>query len=160
MSEPEIRELYSRLLAGWNRRESEAFAAPFAEDGEVVGFDGSQISGRPHIAAEMQRIFKDHLTGTYVGKVRGVQLLGPQAAVVRAVAGVVPAGQSDLDPKLNSVQALIAEQRAGRWQIVLYQNTPAQFHGRPDLAESLTDELRNSARQLVVDGGRDRRPFD
>lgn len=156
MSEPEIRGLYSRLLDGWNRRDGEAFAAAFAEDGEVIGFDGSQISGRARIAAEMQSIFKDHATGSYIGKVRGVRMLGSQAAVVRAVAGVVPAGRVDLDPILNSVQALVAEQRDGRWQIVLYQNTPAQFHGRPDLAESLTDELR-SARQLVVDGGRDRR---
>jgi len=149
MSEPEIRELYRRLLDGWNRRDGEAFAAPFAEDGDVIGFDGSQISGRTRIAAEM-----DHATGTYVGKVRGVRMLGPQTAVVRAVAGVVPAGHSDLDPKLNSVQALVAEQRDGRWHIVLYQNTPAQFHGRPDLAESLTDELRS---RLAVNGGRDRR---
>jgi uncharacterized protein (TIGR02246 family) len=156
MSEPEIRKLYSRLLEGWNRRDGEAFAAPFAEDGEVIGFDGSQVSGRAGIAAEMQRIFTDHATGTYVGRVRGVRMLGPTAAVMRAVAGVVPAGQSDLDPKLNSVQALVAEQRDGRWQIALYQNTPAQFHGRPDLAESLTDELRG---RLVVDGGRDRRQF-
>src|SRR6266576_7274274 len=106
MSEPEIRELYRRLLDGWNRRDGAAFAAPFAEDGEVIGFDGSQISGRARIAAEMQRIFTDHPTGTYVGRVRGVRMLGPTAAVVRAVAGVVPAGQSDLDPRLNSVQAL------------------------------------------------------
>ena len=154
MSEPEIRELYRRLLDGWNRRDGETFAAPFAEDGEVVGFDGSQMSGRARIAAEMERIFNDHATGTYVGKVQGVRMLGPQTAVLRAVAGVIPAGHADLDPKLNSVQALVAEQSDGRWQIVLYQNTPAQFHGRPDLAESLTNELRS---RLVVDGGRDRR---
>jgi hypothetical protein len=26
--------------------------------------------------------------------------------------------------------------------VILFQNTPAQFHGRPDLAEQLTAELR------------------
>src|SRR2546428_13243599 len=96
MSEPEIRELYSRLLDGWNRRDGEAFAAAFAEDGEVIGFDGSQISGRARIAAEMQRIFTDHATGTYVGNIRGVRMLGPQAAVVRAVSGAVAAGAAEL----------------------------------------------------------------
>jgi uncharacterized protein (TIGR02246 family) len=30
----------------------------------------------------------------------------------------------------------------GHWQIFQFQNTPAQFHGRPEMAEALTDELR------------------
>ena len=28
------------------------------------------------------------------------------------------------------------------WRIALYQNTPAQFHGRPELSRALTEELR------------------
>jgi uncharacterized protein (TIGR02246 family) len=141
-AETAVRDLYRRLLDGWNRDSAEDFAAAFAEDGEIVGFDGSQNSGREEIAAEMGRIFADHETGTYVGKVREVRPLGSDAAVLSAVAGVVPAGQSDLEPKLNSVQALVAERRDGEWQVVLYQNTPAQFHGRPELVEGLTEELR------------------
>jgi uncharacterized protein (TIGR02246 family) len=140
--ETQIRALYHRVLDGWNRASGEDFAASFAEDGEVVGFDGSQNTGRVAIAEEMGRIFADHATGTYVGKVRRVRSLGSQAAVLRAVAGMVPAGQSDLEPKLNAVQTLVAEQSDDEWRIVLYQNTPAQFHGRPDLVESLTEELR------------------
>ena len=149
MSEPEIREIYHRILDGWNRRDAAAFAAPFADEGEVIGFDGSQTTGRERISAEMQRVFSDHATGSYVGKIRGVRMIGAQVALLRAMAGVVPAGQSDLDPKLNAVQALIAEQRGGRWQVILYQNTPAQFHGRPDLAQRLTEELR---RELTAVG--------
>jgi hypothetical protein len=57
---------------------------------------------------------------------------------------MVPAGRSDLEPTLNAVQALVAEQREGQWRVVLYQNTPAQFHGRPELVESLTEELRQA----------------
>jgi uncharacterized protein (TIGR02246 family) len=142
----EVRALYVRVLDGWNRRSGGDFAAPFAEDGEVVGFDGSENKGRAEIASELNRIFADHETGTYVGKVRSVRALGSDAAVLRAVAGVVPAGQSDLDPKLNAVQTLVAEEREGEWRVVLYQNTPAQFHGRPLLVESLTDELRRQLR--------------
>ena len=68
---------------------------------------------------------------------------------MQAVTGVVPAGQSRLEPKLNAVQTLVAQQREGRWQVILYQNMPAQFHGRPDLTEGLTDELR---RELTATG--------
>src|SRR5438034_9350637 len=117
MSEPEIREIYHRILDGWNRRDATAFAAPFADDGEVIGFDGSQTTGRERITAEMQRVFSDHATGSYVGKIRGLRMIGAQAALLRAVAGVVPAGQSDLDPKLNAVRS--EERRVGkecRWR--------------------------------------------
>jgi uncharacterized protein (TIGR02246 family) len=41
-NEIEIRELYRQMLDGWNKRDASAFAAPFAEDGESIGFDGSQ----------------------------------------------------------------------------------------------------------------------
>jgi uncharacterized protein (TIGR02246 family) len=138
----EVRSLYRRVLEGWNQASGEAFAAPFAEDGEVVGFDGSEMSGRAAIAAELDRIFADHATGTYAGKVRSVRLLGSHAAVLRAVAGMMPAGKSELEPKLNTIQTLVAERRDGEWLVVLFQNTPAQFHGRPELVERLTDELR------------------
>ncbi len=51
-------------------------------------------------------------------------------------------GQSDLNPAVNAIQTLVVVKHAGQWQIALLQNTPAQFHGRPDLAEALTEELR------------------
>jgi len=76
--EAEVRTLYQRVLEGWNRRSADDFAAPFAEDGEVVGFDGSQNTGRAEIAAEMGRIFVDHETGTYVGKVRSTAPSAPR----------------------------------------------------------------------------------
>jgi uncharacterized protein (TIGR02246 family) len=141
-----VRALYRAILDGWNRRSGEDFAEPFAEDGQVVGFDGSQMSGRTAIAEEMNRIFDDHPTGRYVGKVTGVRPVGSDAVLLRAVAGVVPAGADDIEPTNNSVQALVAEERDGRWRVVLYHNTPAQFHGRPEESERLTEELRQHLR--------------
>jgi uncharacterized protein (TIGR02246 family) len=138
----EVRALYRRVLDAWNRRSARDFAAPFADDGEVIGFDGSQNAGRVEIESELERIFADHETGSYVSKIRSVRSLGEDGAVLRAVAGMVPAGKSDLEPKLNAVQSLVAERQDGEWRVVLYQNTPAQFHGRPELVERLTEELR------------------
>jgi uncharacterized protein (TIGR02246 family) len=59
-----------------------------------------------------------------------------------AVAGLVPAGKSDLNPQLNAIQTLVAKREDGGWRILQFQNTPAQFHGRPEDAEALTNELR------------------
>lgn len=136
--------LYIDLLGGWNAADAGALARGFADDGEVIGFDGSILTGRTAVEAEMRRIFADHRTGQYVGIVREVVPLGPDVAVVRAVAGVVPAGTSEVRPELNSVQRLTAVRRDDGWRIALYHNTPAQFHGRPELVESLTDELRRA----------------
>jgi uncharacterized protein (TIGR02246 family) len=134
--------VYVRLLTAWNAQDAAGFAALFAVDGGVVGFDGSPMDGRAAIAQELSRIFADHRTGAYVAVVRAVRFVGAEAAVLRAVSGLVPAGQSDLNPATNSLQSLTAELRHGRWEIVHYHNTPAQFHGRPELAQALTEELR------------------
>jgi uncharacterized protein (TIGR02246 family) len=92
-----VRALYRQMLEGWNTCNAQAFAAPFAEDGEVIGFDGSQMSGSAEIAATLQQIFADHVTAPYVSKVRSVRLLSPDASVLRAIVGMVPPGQEDLN---------------------------------------------------------------
>jgi uncharacterized protein (TIGR02246 family) len=138
----EIRALYQQLLDGWNKRSADAMAEPFAEDGELIGFDGSQLERQSEIASHLQQIFNDHQTPAYVGKVRNVRLLSSEVADLRAVAGMVPPGKTDIQPNLNTHHTLIAVKRKGKWHIALYQNTPAQFHGRPELVQELTEELR------------------
>lgn len=140
--ESAIRSLYQQLMECWNERRAGAYAALFAEDGNVIGFDGSQYSGRGAIETEISRIFADHPTARYVWIIREVRFLAPDVATLRAVVGMVPPGQSDLNPAANAIQTLVSVQQAGRWQIVVFQNTPAQFHGRPEVAQQLTDELR------------------
>ncbi len=140
--EEAVRSLYRELLEAWNQRSASAFAAQFAEECNVVGFDGSLMNGQAEIEAELSRIFADHVTAAYVGIVREVRFLGPNVALLRAVAGMVPPGQSDINPAVNTIQSLVALKRERRWRITLYQNTPAQFHGRPELSQSLTEELR------------------
>jgi uncharacterized protein (TIGR02246 family) len=148
MTEPDgsnlsaVEGLFRDLLAAWNAHDARAFAALFSANANVVGFDGSQMNGRAEIEAVLGQIFKDHVTATYVGKVRETRALGPGAALLRAVVGMVPAGQNDINPAVNAVQSLVAVQSAGGWRIALFQNTPAQFHGRPDLSDALTAELR------------------
>ncbi len=137
-----IHALYRQVLDGWNTRNGDAFAAPFTEDGETIGFDGSQHIGRAEIAATLNQIFADHVTAAYVAKVRNVRMLGADAAVLRAVVGMVPPGQAQINPTVNAIQTLVATRRDGAWRVALLQTTPAQFHGRPELAEQLTEELQ------------------
>jgi uncharacterized protein (TIGR02246 family) len=100
------------------------------------------MTGRSEIETTLAQIFAHHETAPYVSKVREVRLLTPDVAILRAVVGMVPPGQTDINPAVNAIQSLTAVKRDGRWRIALFQNTPAQFHGRPELAQQLTEELR------------------
>jgi uncharacterized protein (TIGR02246 family) len=142
MSEKEVRALYDTLITGWNDHDGTAMAALFAADGVVIGFDGSVSSGRQTIGTEMSNIFADHETGRYAVKVKSLRELGQHAMILRAIAGLVPPGQTAIKPDTNSHQTVVAEDRDGQWRIVLFQNTAAQFHGRPDLVEEMTRELQ------------------
>jgi uncharacterized protein (TIGR02246 family) len=142
--EDAVRSLYRDILAAWNADDAQAFAAPFADEGAVIGFDGSEIVGRTAIAAAMAAIFADHATGSYVGIVRNVRPLGPGVALLRAISGVIPAGERDVKPELNAIQSLVAQRDDSGWRIVLYQNTPAALHGRPEAREAMTEELRGT----------------
>lgn len=137
----EIETLYRRMLEAWNQQDSDAMADAFVEDGVIIGFDGSEHIGRVRIAADMSVIFEDHQTATYVAKVRDVRLLTPHVAILRSVAGMVPPEQSDLNPEANVIHTVITSKRNDQWKIVQYQNTPAQYHGRPEAREALTEEL-------------------
>jgi uncharacterized protein (TIGR02246 family) len=134
--------LYHEFLAAWNRRDATAIAALFTPKATVVGFDGSQMFGRQSIESELGAIFANHVTATYVGKVKTLVQLGPNAAMVTAIAGMVPPGQAELNPAVNTIQSVVVEERDGHWAIAHLQSTPAAFHGRPELSEALTSELR------------------
>src|SRR5688500_11298481 len=95
----EILALFRGVFDAWNLRDASGMAGRFDEDGELIAFDGSELRGRVAIESELRRIFSDHPTGTYVASVRDVDQLHPAIAVVRAVAGLVPPGQGDIDPK-------------------------------------------------------------
>jgi hypothetical protein len=45
-----LRQLHASLLACWNWRNADGFAALFAPEGNLVGFDGSPVDGSQAIA--------------------------------------------------------------------------------------------------------------
>jgi uncharacterized protein (TIGR02246 family) len=137
-----IEHLYLGLLARWNTNDALGYGGLFLHDGSMVGFDGSCVETAAAITDHLQSIFADHRTGEYVANVREVRELAPGVALLRAVAGMVPAGASDIKPELNAVQSLVAVETPHGWRVAHFQNTPAAFHGRPEDAEALTKELR------------------
>lgn len=144
------RELYARLLEAWDKRNARDFALLFASDGNLIGFDGSQVNGQLEVGAHVTEIFTHHQTPRYVSIVRDVKSLANDVTLLRANTGLVPPGKDDIDPALNAVQAMIAVLKGGAWKIALFQNTPAASHERPDLVKKLTEELRSRLRDRPV----------
>lgn len=147
-SEAAVRALYDDLLAAWNRRDAHGYAALFAPDGALIGPDGSQIPGS-QVEDHLTRIFADDPPASYVSKVREVRPLGVEVVLLRAIVGMVPPGRTVPDPAANSAQSLVARHGSGTWRVALLHNTPARYHGRPDLAKQHTDELRQVIRKSV-----------
>jgi hypothetical protein len=116
----DVRNLYQRMIAGWNAADAAAMTRDFADDGQIVG----------------------HKVASFVTLVREVRELAPDVMLLRAHAGMVPPDKAEINRATNAVQTLVGVKRSDRWQIALFQNTPAAWHGRDDDAKALTAELQ------------------
>ena len=128
--EAAVRALYEQLMDGWNRGSAEAFAAPFCEDGDLIGFDGTHLKGRAEIVSFRQPLFDKSLKGTrLVGQVKAVRFLSHDVAIMHAVGGTVMRGKSEASPERDSIQTL-AVRRDGGWRLAAFQNTRVRPMGR------------------------------
>lgn len=142
----EIENLYQKLIVAWNTRDAQVMADQFAEHGVQIGFDGSKVIGQKEILSHLKPIFEQHPTAPFVTKVKDIRLLGTDVAILHAIAGMIPPGKTDIEPKVNALQTLVAVKKDDDWRVELFQNTPAQFHGRPELVEEMTKELQQLLR--------------
>jgi uncharacterized protein (TIGR02246 family) len=142
--ERKVRSLYQDLLHCWNERKAHDLAALFERNGSLIGFDGTMLNRRTEIQSVLRKIFASHPTAAFVEKITDVRFITPDVAVLRAVAGMVPSGKSDINPAVNTIQTLVAAKIDGAWHISVFQNTPAAFHDKPELRQKLTDELRQT----------------
>ncbi|MGI8859366.1 MAG: SgcJ/EcaC family oxidoreductase [Rubrobacteraceae bacterium] len=122
--EAAVRGLYKQLMEGWNRGSGAEFAAVFAEDGDLVAFDGTHFEGRQEIATFHQELFDKWMKGTrLVGRVKDVRFLSSDVALMHAVGGTVMRGKAEPSPERDSIQTLVAVRRGGEWRLAAFQNT-------------------------------------
>jgi len=142
VNEGNVVVIYRQLLQQWNKRNAAGFAGLFTENGTLIGFDGSQINGRKEIYAVLDEIFTHHPTAGYVSIVNEVRMLAPGSAMLLAAAGMVGEGHTDITPAVNAIQTLVVTAENNQPRIALFQNTPAAYHGRPELVGQLSADLR------------------
>jgi len=142
--EQQVRSLYNNLLSYWNNANAAAYAGLFAIDGNAIGFDGSQMNGKDAVEKEISAVFANHKTAAYVGIIRELRSPAPGIFILRAVAGMIPPGTKKIRPEVNAIQTLVAQKEKEGFRIAVFQNTPAAFHGRPELSKQLTEELQQA----------------
>ena len=71
----------------------------FADDGYLVGFDGSEMKGREQIEQSLSTIFADHETGRYVAEVRAERTVSDSVSMLAAITGLVPGGRVRRQPR-------------------------------------------------------------
>jgi uncharacterized protein (TIGR02246 family) len=149
--EAAVRDVYQQVMQAWNRGSGDELAARFAEDGHLVGFDGTHLRGRKEIGPFHQRLFDKWLKGTrLVGRVTDVRFLGPDVAVLHAVGGTIMRGKRTRAPERDSIMTLVVTRQAeGDWRVAAFQNTRLRVMGDgpgPFLVWTLSDWLWKALR--------------
>lgn len=137
-----IQNLYNAYLKAWNNRDAKAMAALVTDDCLMIGFDGSTMHGGVEIENAIGQIFKDHQTSAYVGIIQEVCFLSDDVAILNSNAGMIPPGKNTIKPDVNAIQVLTAVYQDDKWKIAAFQNTPAAFHGRPEMVAEFTEVLQ------------------
>jgi uncharacterized protein (TIGR02246 family) len=137
--------LYNQLIEAWNHRDAGKFSKLFSEASICIGFDGSEMNGRSAIFSQLSEIFANHPTARYVTIIRETKMLANDVVLVRAHVGMIPPNGHKIDSSKNAIQILIARILDNTQEIISFQNTPAQYHGRPEAQIELTAELQKVA---------------
>jgi uncharacterized protein (TIGR02246 family) len=134
-----VQTLYKELLEYWEEGNATSYAGLFADNANVVGFDGSQMNGKNDIETTLEQIFADHKVAPYVSIVQEVRPLNSGIYLLRATVGMIKDGA--IMPERNAIQSMVAEKQLDLFVISLFHNTPAAFHGRPALVKQMTEQL-------------------
>lgn len=148
-SQVAVQEVYRQLITAWNEHNAAVFSSLFQEKGNAVGFDGSELNGREAIKASLQQVFTDHTPPGYIYIIKEVRNLTDTVVLLKAVVGMALAGSSTIMPDRNAIQSLVACLYNGKWQIALFQNTPARLDGNSGASMAITNELQAVINQQV-----------
>ena len=124
--ESAIRDLVgSRQEQAWSQHNARAYAALFAEDGDVVNVVGWWWKGRAEIESNLTHMFADIFReSTLTFEQVAVRFLTPDIAVAHArwmmTGARMPPG---LPEPREGLQTLTVQKRNGKWLIVAFHNT-------------------------------------
>ncbi|MFC8824176.1 SgcJ/EcaC family oxidoreductase [Streptomyces sp. NPDC057137] len=119
-----MRAIPARMNEGWNRGDAKAFVADFAEDAELVDFEGTIHKGREAVIAFNQPIFDTVLKGSRLvrGEVPFARIVRPGWGVVHHRVGMVMPGEQEPLSSRYFLQLLAVVWQNDRWEVATLQN--------------------------------------
>jgi uncharacterized protein (TIGR02246 family) len=124
-----VRDVLTRVQAGWNAGDGEAYAAPFAEDADYVIVDGRHERGRATIAEGHKFIFSTIYKGSHNAyTIEDVRFLRPDVAVAH-VHHVLKFNAGGTPQEAQARSTWVLTKNNGEWRIDAFQNTPIRPQG-------------------------------
>lgn len=119
------REVLARVYRAWAEGDADAFAACFTPDASSI-LPGDVRTGRDTIRSRMSAAFAGRLKGSsVVDEVRGVHLLGHDAAVLVSRSGVLLHGEREVPADRWVMATWVLTRRPDGWLVAAYHNCPA-----------------------------------
>jgi uncharacterized protein (TIGR02246 family) len=123
--------LVEQLETAWNRSDSVAFAAPFADDADFIHILGGHFVGRVSIEKGHRAIFDTVYKGSKLKfVVEKIRFASPDVALIFA-SGILTTSHPGIPPQINARPTLVLQKREGAWQIIAFQNTRIAPEGAP-----------------------------
>lgn len=130
------------MADGWNSGRGDEFAAAFAEEGDLVGFDGTHLKGRQEIAEFHQRLFDTVLQGARMEiQVKEIRFLRSDVALLHSTSQTTMAGQPEAAPERDSIQTIVAIKEGAEWRIAAFQNTRIQSWSGTEGPQEVLEQL-------------------
>jgi uncharacterized protein (TIGR02246 family) len=114
----------ARMNQGWNHGDATAFVADFADDAELVDFEGTIHKGREAVIAFNQPLFDTVLKGSRLvrGEVPFARIVRPGWGVVHHRVCMVMPGEPEPLSSRCFMQLLAVVWQNDRWEVATLQN--------------------------------------
>lgn len=126
--EAAIQQIVQGMQDGWNRKDGKAFAEAFAEQHDYINIQGLYLPNarKEGNARAHQQLFDTVYKETDLQlRVAKIKFLNATTAIVHVQGHTHPIGRPD-EKRQELVISGVIQNKAGRWEIVAFQNTPVQ----------------------------------
>ena len=121
--ETELKDLFNKLVAGWNSGEGETYAACFTDDVDYVTFFGQHLKGRQSVAVSHQKLFDGIMRGsTMVADIKQIRFLSSDIAIIHGVGAIKMRWQKKAPKTRNSINTNVAVRENGEWKLSAFHN--------------------------------------
>ncbi len=139
--EQALRGVMAKLESAWNRSDSLAWTALFAEDADLIHILGGHLSGHADIERAHRAIFDTIYQGSTLKlTVEKIRPVTSDVAIV-FLSGELRITQAGVPPVLRTRPTLIVHRTDGTWHIVAFQNTVVMPEGAPAGNNSLMERV-------------------